>query len=319
MVGEHIVVGRSRWLAVAVALALPFAFLDDASGFLDVAKAQDRAPRAAERKGRSPQKDSKARRSGRGKARPKAAVSKARKRGRSGVKRRKRGRQLGAAYRRMRSRWHRAAPQSAVRAWRKLDPPPLVLRPVGRSETYEITPGQDGQFDGEQLRKMAEAMAYKDTTETVSIHPRLANVLYRAVKKYGAPYVHVISGYRPTRATSRHAQGRAIDVVLPGVPDRRLAAFFRSQGFVGVGFYPVSGFVHLDVRDRSHFWVDRSLPGAPQRPRAWLKERALREDRKALRRGEERVPDADAVDGDPGNGGRLLDTPEVEPQETDEE
>ena len=31
-------------------------------------------------------------------------------------------------------------------------------------------------------------------------------------------------------------------------------------GFVGVGVYPVSGFVHLDVRERSYFWVDTSGP-----------------------------------------------------------
>lgn len=34
---------------------------------------------------------------------------------------------------------------------------------------------------------------------------------------------------------------------------------------MGVGYYPRSTFVHLDVRDRSAYWVDRSRPGqAPQ-------------------------------------------------------
>jgi hypothetical protein len=33
---------------------------------------------------------------------------------------------------------------------------------------------------------------------------------------------------------------------------------------VGVGFYPTSGFVHLDVRKGpSFYWVDRSGPGKP--------------------------------------------------------
>src|SRR5690606_19570009 len=128
-----------------------------------------------------------------------------------------------------------------------------------------------------------------------SEHPiddRLLELVYRAVKRYKAPYVHLVSGYRNRngQGSSRHNQGRAADVVLPGVGDAQLAAFFRRQGFVGVGYYPVSGFTHIDVRDRSYYWVDRSGPGQRSRERSIRGQDVAVNDRKARKRGERPTP-----------------------------
>jgi len=41
--------------------------------------------------------------------------------------------------------------------------------------------------------------------------------------------------------------------------------FCRTLGTVGVGYYPNSSFVHLDVRDVPTYWIDYSGPG--QAPR----------------------------------------------------
>src|SRR5262249_25624553 len=57
-------------------------------------------------------------------------------------------------------------------------------------------------------------------------------------------------------------------------------------GFVGVGFYPKSGFVHLDVRDASYFWTDDSAPGAACQLVPVLKARARKADEAARARGE---------------------------------
>jgi len=146
-------------------------------------------------------------------------------------------------------------------------------------------------LNAEELSQARLALAYKKDGSTAWTHPRLIELVGRAVARFKAPWVWVISGYRPTRPTSRHAQGRAIDMVLPGVSDRRLARFLRRQGFVGVGIYPVSGFVHLDVRRRSYFWVDRSGPGQPSRARPILAKEVDGIDRKARKRGELPVPD----------------------------
>ena len=40
-----------------------------------------------------------------------------------------------------------------------------------------------------------------------------------------------------------------------------LRTFARTIDETGVGYYPNSVFVHVDVRDRRAYWVDRSGPG----------------------------------------------------------
>ena len=69
--------------------------------------------------------------------------------------------------------------------------------------------------------------------------------------------------------------------MVPGVGLGAVARYARSFGHVGVGFYPVSGFVHLDVRDGpSYFWVDRTGPGKGPCMRQIQKKTARKNDRK---------------------------------------
>jgi len=212
-------------------------------------------------------------------------------------RRRRRLQRRPRGYRAMRARWHRRAPRGMVREWLEAEPPPLVLRPVGTRDRHELTPASDeGGFDEEDLAIAREAFMDDDTETTHAIHPRLLAIMYRAVRRFDAPWVHVVSGFRVTRATSRHNQGRAIDLVLPGVGDRRLARFLMRQGFVGVGIYPVSGFVHLDVREESHFWVDYSGPGQRPRERPVMRRHVARFDARARERGVEPVRDIEAPD-----------------------
>jgi hypothetical protein len=76
---------------------------------------------------------------------------------------------------------------------------------------------------------------------------------------------------------------------MPGVADEDVAKFAREMGFVGVGTYPTSGFVHVDVRDRSYFWVDTSGPGRSRRERGVLGDLAAKSDAAARERGERSI------------------------------
>lgn len=174
-----------------------------------------------------------------------------------------------------------------------MTPPPLVLRPVGAPTPFTLTPidATAGSFDDAALAIARDALAYRVDGSTHDIHPRLLALVYAAVRHFRVPYVHVISGYRSGNPSSRHGQGRAIDLVLPGVTDTRLAAWLRPQGFVGVGIYPTSGFVHLDVRARSYFWRDASGPSERNRERPILRALGPRYDRAARARGVEPIPD----------------------------
>ena len=76
----------------------------------------------------------------------------------------------------------------------------------------------------------------------------------------------LVSGYRPRSAGSFHSVGRALDFRIDGVTNEALVAFCKTLPDTGCGYYPNSGFVHIDVRDpgTGHVaWTDVSRPGEP--------------------------------------------------------
>ena len=77
---------------------------------------------------------------------------------------------------------------------------------------------------------------------------------------------HVISGFRSSMTNavlaaqsegvarhSLHMEGKAIDIRLPGLALGTLHRAAVSLGLGGVGYYPRSGFVHVDV-GRVRYW-----------------------------------------------------------------
>jgi hypothetical protein len=119
----------------------------------------------------------------------------------------------------------------------------------------------------------------------------LLDVVLAIAVHFHAPEVRFLSGYRaPRRPGSYHGYGRAIDLVIPGATDEDVASWARGQGFAGVGIYPVSGFVHVDVRERSFFWVDPSGPGQPNRTTGILAGDAAASDARAREQGKRPSP-----------------------------
>ena len=99
------------------------------------------------------------------------------------------------------------------------------------------------------------------------IDKRLVELLADVSDTFGGRTLRVVSGVRlgNTPEGSRHRHGRAIDFVVEGVPNEVLRDYVKTFHQVGVGYYPNSHFVHLDVRDRWTYWIDLSRPG--ERPR----------------------------------------------------
>ncbi|HEX3596721.1 MAG TPA: DUF882 domain-containing protein, partial [Polyangiaceae bacterium] len=100
------------------------------------------------------------------------------------------------------------------------------------------------------------------------IDPRLIKLVVRVSDTFGGRPVRVVSGYREHSffEESKHKVGRAFDFSIPGVPNPLLRDYLRTLPNVGVGFYPNSTHVHLDVREASAYWVDEAGPGEPPRP-----------------------------------------------------
>lgn len=164
--------------------------------------------------------------------------------------------------------------------------PMLVLSSIngmGRVELPALT--EDGGFSPLDLDRVSHLMRSSDGAEH-PIHPRLLDVAYALQRHFHAGEVRFLSGFRtPKKLGSNHGYGRAIDLVIPGATDEEVAAFVRARGFVGVGIYPTSGFVHVDVRDRSFFWVDRSGPGKPNKTVGFMKGEAVASDVAAKKAG----------------------------------
>lgn len=186
--------------------------------------------------------------------------------------------------------------------------PLLVLQGLNIPDRVALTPrGDRGGFSAEDLDHAAHVMRDHAGNEH-PVDPHLLDVVYRLQVHFKAPEIRILSGYRtPARngATSNHGKGRALDLVIPGASDEEVARLAREQGFAGVGVYPVSGFVHVDVRERSYFWVDTSGPGKRSRIRGILADLAAKSDSQASARGERSVgpfhvgSDVDAVAGVP--------------------
>jgi uncharacterized protein YcbK (DUF882 family) len=139
----------------------------------------------------------------------------------------------------------------------------------------------DGSFNVEALRAVNHLFRCKRTDSKKAIDPRLLVVLSHVHDRYGGRRIEIVSGYRnQRRTTSYHYRGSASDIRVPGVTPRQLRAFVETldAGGMGIGLYPRSQFVHVDVRPLpSYRWIDwsRPDPDAPSKrpPRGWKKKR----------------------------------------------
>jgi uncharacterized protein YcbK (DUF882 family) len=134
-------------------------------------------------------------------------------------------------------------------------------------ESLKTTYWENGSYVPEELDRVNYILRDFRANEVKPIDPALLDLLVRAQRRLGTsqPY-QVISGYRSplTNAMlhansegvavhSLHIDGKAIDISVPGrsLAQVRGAALALQGG--GVGYYPRSGFVHMDT-GRVRFW-----------------------------------------------------------------
>jgi uncharacterized protein YcbK (DUF882 family) len=151
-------------------------------------------------------------------------------------------------------------------------PPPVELVSRNTHEHYKIQPAADGQLGKKQLRGFARFMRCWHTGRVHAINPRLAHLLYEVGRHYEKSLM-VYDGYRTPRVArkkgnprSPHPKGLACDFEIDGVSHKELRDYlYATFDNVGVGYYPNSHFVHLDVRSKGKaFWVDYSFPDMRQ-------------------------------------------------------
>jgi len=195
-----------------------------------------------------------------------------------------------ANYSDMVRRWHRLPSRSPETTAEGR--PMLVLEMIHTNERVQLSPQRDdGGFSDQDLERASYALRDPGCDDRVPIDGRVLDLAYRLETHFSSRALRIVSAYRASSPRSQHGKGRALDLVVPGAADQEVAHYAETLGFVGVGLYPVSGFVHLDSRPRSYFWLDRSGPGQHTRAVPILAQLALATDRRAIARGEAQPPE----------------------------
>jgi len=138
----------------------------------------------------------------------------------------------------------------------------------------------DGSYDSDALKELDHALRCKRTDAEKPIDPRLYVLLSHVYDHFQKP-LQVVSGYRnQRRETSFHFKGSASDIRIAGVAPKKIRDFANSldAGGMGIGLYPRSQFVHVDVRPMpSYRWIDnaRPNPNSPDKrpPRGWKRKK----------------------------------------------
>jgi uncharacterized protein YcbK (DUF882 family) len=174
-------------------------------------------------------------------------------------------------------------PESQLRNRRP--PPPsgniYLHRPVEKESLKINIFNPDGSYNIDAVKAASHMLRCRRTDTQKDMEPRLLTILSHVYDNFGERRIDIVSGFRNQRkTTSYHYKGTASDIRVDGVKPSRLKAFVETldAGGMGIGIYPVTGFVHIDVRPPpSYRWVDYSPsnPDATSKrpPRGFKKKR----------------------------------------------
>lgn len=140
----------------------------------------------------------------------------------------------------------------------------LRLDNLHTGESLDIVYRIGDTYIPEALEKLDYFLRDHNTQGVVSYDPREFDVLHDVLARLRRPngVIDVVCGYRTPETNealreesphsgvaehSQHMQGRAIDIRVPGVTTARLRNAALGLHAGGVGYYPVSHFVHVDV------------------------------------------------------------------------
>lgn len=119
-----------------------------------------------------------------------------------------------------------------------------------------------GRYLREGMREFNRLMRDHRNGAVHPMDPRLLDVLFHLQRRVGTRGpIQVVSAYRSPQTNallqeadpdgvathSYHMEGKAVDIRIPGLPLRTLHRAALSLRAGGVGYYPSSNFVHVDV------------------------------------------------------------------------
>jgi uncharacterized protein YcbK (DUF882 family) len=151
----------------------------------------------------------------------------------------------------------------------------LRMHHLHTGEDIDVVYRIGDQYIPSALAQLNHFLRDHRTQDVSHYDPREFDVLHSVLAKLGRPdsVIDVVCGYRTpwsnnflrTRGGtavpsvtgvaqhSQHMLAKAIDIRIPGVPTARLRDVAMSLQAGGVGYYPVSQFVHVDVGPVRHW------------------------------------------------------------------
>jgi len=143
----------------------------------------------------------------------------------------------------------------------------LSFHNLHTGESLDAVYWADGAYVPGALKQIDAVLRDFRTGEVHPIDRCLLDLLVRLRQSLGTSEpVHVISGYRSPRTNamlrshsegvaghSLHMEGMAIDIRVPGRALREVRAAALNLAGGGVGYYPASDFVHVDVGRVRHW------------------------------------------------------------------
>ncbi|HXJ34007.1 MAG TPA: DUF882 domain-containing protein [Candidatus Eisenbacteria bacterium] len=137
----------------------------------------------------------------------------------------------------------------------------LSLYSINTGEYLTVEYFAEGCYQREALSEVNRLCRDHRTGEECAIDPRLLDQLFALRTRLGTREAYqLVCGYRSAEtnalkrlhshsvaSNSYHLTGRAADVFLPDRDLRTLRRAALAMGAGGVGYYPRSGFVHLDT------------------------------------------------------------------------
>ena len=133
-------------------------------------------------------------------------------------------------------------------------------------EFLEAAYERNGVIDPTALRRINHFMRSRDSGKEIEIDLNLIRFIDHLQDHFGADTVEVICGYRTpdfnrllkkegknVAESSNHMKGIAVDIHLDEISEKKIQAYARRLKIGGVGYYPDSLMVHVDL-GRVHFW-----------------------------------------------------------------
>ncbi len=136
----------------------------------------------------------------------------------------------------------------------------FTLESANNGESTEVKINlTSGEIEPDSYRQLRHQLRCLRTSAETPPDPRLIELLYKLSQRTHQKII-LVSGFRAPMYSmaklSYHTRGMAADIRIPGMTPLMVRDLAFAMGIKGIGYYPVSEFVHVDVRDNQQYWID---------------------------------------------------------------